>query len=330
MFDIIRQRARSLPIRIRWIIGVTVLLIIGIFFYRFIFSGSKTLYKEFTIKKQDILISTLSTGTVQPENRLEIKTPVSGRIDTVLVQEGLFVKKGQVLAWMSSTERAALIDAARSQGPEEVKKWEEIYRPTPIVAPLPGMIIRRDIEPGQTITSAEAILVMSDRLTVKAQVDETDLAKIKMKQQALITLDAYPDIRIPARVDQIAYEAKTVNNVTTYVVDVLPAKAPELMRSGMTANVSFLFDKKEGVLAVPNEVLVLKDGITKVLRKTKGQTPEEVVVTTGATNGKVTEVISTLAEGDIVLRVDVQALGSGGKNPFSPMGSGRRTPGMGR
>ena len=53
--------------------------------------------------------------------------------------------KGQILAWMSSTERAALMDAARSKGPEEVSRWEELYRPTPILAPIRGTVISRNI-----------------------------------------------------------------------------------------------------------------------------------------------------------------------------------------
>ena len=59
-----------------------------------------------------------TTATVLPKNRLEIKAPVSGRVEQVLVQEGEFVKTGQILAWMSSTDRAALLDAAKGQGQE--------------------------------------------------------------------------------------------------------------------------------------------------------------------------------------------------------------------
>ncbi|MDD5440307.1 MAG: efflux RND transporter periplasmic adaptor subunit, partial [Candidatus Omnitrophica bacterium] len=49
-----------------------------------------------------------STATVQPQNRLEIKPPINGRIEQILVKEGETVKVGQILVWMSSTERAAL------------------------------------------------------------------------------------------------------------------------------------------------------------------------------------------------------------------------------
>jgi len=55
-----------------------------------------------------------TTGTVQPQNRLEIKPPISGRIEEILVKEGQIVTVGQILAWMSSTERAALLDTAHS------------------------------------------------------------------------------------------------------------------------------------------------------------------------------------------------------------------------
>lgn len=106
----------------KWIGAVVfILLAVGAFF---IFRGpsSRSEYLKGTISKGKITVKILSTGTVQPENRLQIKSPVAGRVDRVLVTEGQKVKKGQIIAWLSSTERAALIDAARTQGKEEIKK----------------------------------------------------------------------------------------------------------------------------------------------------------------------------------------------------------------
>ncbi|HPI41481.1 MAG TPA: efflux RND transporter periplasmic adaptor subunit [Pseudobdellovibrionaceae bacterium] len=312
-----------------WIIIILIVLSgAGIYFFKY--SDNQKSYVEFPVEPRDIEVSILATGTVQPENRLEIKAPISGRIDEVLVKEGQKVAKGQVLARMSSIDRAALIDAARSQGSDEIKKWQDIYRATPIIAPLSGMIIRRNIEPGQTIANTEAILVMSNHLTVNAQVDETDLAKIKLKQKAEIFLDAYPENKIPAQVDQIAFEAKTVNNVTTYTVIVLPETVPEMMRSGMTANISFILDKKESVLSIPNEVLQTKEGVVQVLLKNTTKTPQEVVIEVGVSNGKYTEVLSGLKKGDIVLREEIKGQSSNSTNPFSPIGAGRRSSGTGK
>ena len=170
------------------------------------------------------IIST--TGTVQPQNRLEIKPPIDGRIENVLVQEGDRVKAGQTLALMSSTERAALLDAAKTQSKETLKYWEEAYKPTPLIAPINGEVIVREVEPGQTVTSSNAIIVLSDRLIVQAEVDETDIGKVKLGQSAVISLDAYPDTKVEARVDHIAYESETVNNVIIYYVDILPEHVP--------------------------------------------------------------------------------------------------------
>ena len=290
-------------------------------------SSSKIKYKEYEVTRGNLRTTILATGTVQPENRLEIKAPVAGRIDTVLSQEGDHVKKGQVLAWMSSTDRAALLDAARARGPEELQRWEELYKAMPIIAPLPGTIILRNVEPGQTITGTDAIFAMSDRLTVKAQVDETDIANIKLHQKAEIILDAYPGKSISAVVDQIAFEAKTVNNVTTYVIDVLPAKPPEYLRSGMTANVKFEQKERENVVLVASEALTVSDGKTKALVKVDGDKPEEREIQVGLSDGKQTEVVSGLDAGEIVMRAEVK-VDKPGASPFSPFG-GRKGPGAG-
>lgn len=288
---------------------------------------TESAYREVKLTRGDLEVTILSTGVVQPQNRLEIKAPIPGRADAVLVEEGYKVKKGQVLAWMSSTERAALLDAARAKGPEEVKRWEEIYRATPILAPLNGTVILRNIEPGQTFTSSDAVLVMSDRLTVKAQVDETDIGQIKLRQQAKIVLDAYPNQAFTGQVDQIGYDAKTVNNVTTYEVDVLPQQAPDFMRSGMTANVSFVLASRRDVVWVPTEAIRTRAGQTQVLvREAPGSAdPSERKVELGMSDGRRTEVLAGLAEGDTVLVPQMLKAGkASGSSPLTPFGGGGR------
>ncbi len=292
----------------------------------FYWTGSreeKPAYREVSVTRGDLELTILSTGVVQPQNRLEIKPPVAGRADQVLVVEGQKVTRGQVMAWMSSTERAALIDAARARGPEEVKRWEEIYRPTPILAPINGTVILRNIEPGQTFTGNDAVFVMSDRLIVMAQVDETDIAQIRLHQHAKIVLDAYPDHPFTGQVDLIAYDATTVNNVTTYNVEVLPDRIPDFMRSGMTANVSFVAASHQGVLLIPADSVKSRAGHTYVLvpaKKPKGA-PAEQEVRLGLSDGKRVEVLDGVTEGQRLLVPRIQTGGNGGgANPFSPFG----------
>lgn len=313
----------------KWIYIVGLFTVLsGLSYYFYFGKTEKVKYKEHQVVRGDIAVTILATGTVQPENRLEIKSPVAGRIERVLVEEGQKISKGQTLAWMSSTERAALIDSARSQGKEELAKWEGLYKPTPIIAPIAGMIISKNVESGQTFTTNEAVLVMSNRLTVKAQVDETDLAQIKKGQLCDIVLDSYPDDTIKAKVDRIAYEAKTVNNVTTYLIDVLPEATPEFMRSGMTANVTFHVNRKENVVVVPTEFIRYETGKPSVLVKKEDDPAAERNIKLGATDGKQSEVVSGVEVGETIL---FRIIGKKDKSstPFSPLGSGRPRGGSG-
>ncbi len=275
-------------------------------------------YYTVQVQKADLQSTVLSTGVVQPQNRLEIKPPVNGRIDRVLVKEGQFLHQDQVMAYMSSSERALLLDSARAQDKQEEARWAEMYKPIPIVAPLDGILIKRAVEPGQTVSTGDVLLVMSNHLIVNGQVDETDLGRIQVGQQAVITLDAYPDMPIEAVVDRIAYEAQTVNNVTVYNVDVLPKKIPPVMRSGMTANVNFITAKKTGVLVLPFESIQRDKGKATVLVPDP-QNPLKVTpkaIQTGLSDGQKVEVVSGLKEGDTV-KVEVVDLGDG-PNPIPP------------
>jgi membrane fusion protein, macrolide-specific efflux system len=263
-----------------------------------------------------------TTGTVLPQNRLEVKPTVNGRIESILVQEGEKVTKGQTLAWMSSTERAALLDAAQGQSEAILKYWEDVYKPIPVLSPIDGEVIVARTQPGQTITTVDDVVVLSDHLIIRAQVDETDIGKIKLKQSAVITLDAYPDTKIKAAVEHIYYESTTVNNVTIYSVDLLPEDVPPFFRSGMNATIDFKAEGRENVLIIPVEAAHKDKNQSYVLLKVEDmKEPVKRRVTLGITDDKNFEVISGIDINDkIVIKVKKYSLpkNSTGSNPFMP------------
>lgn len=280
-------------------------------------------FQSVRVERGNMKVTVLTTGTVQPQNRLEIKSPIPGRIEQVLAREGDIVRKGQIIAWLSSTERAALLDAARAKGTTELAYWEELYKPTPLVAPIDGDIIARNIEPGQTVTAQDVLFVMSDRLIIEAQLDETDIGRIAIGQHADITLDAYPAETMTGKVDHIAYEAKTVNNVTMYMVDVLPERIPPFLRSGMTANVKVIMAETNGVLLLPSDVVLTDQGHAEVWLPNPADRakPLSREVKTGLSDGKNVEIVGGLNEGDTVLRKAFLKSESNEKtatNPFMP------------
>ncbi len=270
-----------------------------------------------------------TTGTVQPQNRLEVKPPISGRVEEILVREGEKVKTGHILAWMSSTERAALLDAAMSQGEDALRYWQDVYRPTPLIAPIDGDVIVRAVEPGQTVTSGEAVIVLSDRLIVNAIVDETDIGKVKIGQAAIVSLDAYPQRKVKAGVDHISYESKVVNNVTTYAVDILTQEIPEFFRSGMSANIDIIEESKENVLLLPlDAVKEDKDGSYVLLSKGKNSKIVKQRVKIGITNENKAEIISGVRiEDKIIIETPKYVrpkTADSGRNPFAPFPGRRR------
>jgi macrolide-specific efflux system membrane fusion protein len=307
------------------IIFVVLILAVLAAFYLFKLNQNKT--DEEAIKEVKPVVGTIqniisSTGTVLPKNRLEIKPPVNGRIEKILVQEGDTVEVGSTLGLMSSTERAALLDAARGEGEDSLTYWEEVYKAIPLISPIGAEVIVAKTQPGQTVTTGDAVIVLSDQLIVRAQVDETDISKIKTPQDAIIILDAYPDTKIKARVDHIYYESKTVNNVTIYEVDLVAEGFPEFLRSGMNATVNFIENSKENSLLLPAEaVLREKEGIFVYVKQPGNAAPVKRMVKLGISENKNVEIISGLGADDIVImKTKKYALptSDSGTNPFMP------------
>jgi macrolide-specific efflux system membrane fusion protein len=262
--------------------------------------AEKPAYDYVEASRGAIQVTLQQSGTVVAEHRLNVTPPIGGRVDSVEVEDGDLVKQGQTLAWISSTERAALIDAARASGEKEYEYWKGIYKPAPLLAPLDGRIISTAVVPGQAVESAQAVFVMSDRLIVEADVDETDLYQIKLGQKVDITLDGFPQARLSGKVYKIAYDSETVNNVTTYKVEILPDQTPDYVRSGLTANVFFLIAEAADAVLVPSDAVT---GGRRILVATRaGAAPDAREVETGLDNGRFVEIRSGLREGEWVAK----------------------------
>ncbi|MBN2403295.1 MAG: efflux RND transporter periplasmic adaptor subunit [Spirochaetes bacterium] len=304
---------------------VCVILIIGLIY---IFGAKKTpaVTQKIINPYYGVIKTAVSTtGTILPQNRLEIKPSISGRVEKILVKEGDHVKAGQTLIWMSSTDRAALIDAARAQGGAQLKYWEDVYKPIPIIAPITGTVIVRAVEPGQTVTTTTSIIVLSDRLIVKANVDETDIGRIKKGQTAEISLDAYPDVKVNGRVNLIKYESTTINNVTTYEVEIIPDKVPAVYKSGMSANISIIDKFKNNVLLIPDTAIIHEDQQTYVLiGRGKDQKPEKRLIKTGLNDDQHVEILSGLSESEKIIIIQKSFVTTEKNNTGSPFMPSRK------
>ena len=304
------------------------LLVLGIAGF-FVFKGTRSSEKpldEIHPSRGTIRLVISTTGAVEPQNRVKIQSSVGGRIEEILVQEGQLIKKGVVLAMLSSTERAALLDAAKLQGKSEESYWNNVYKKTAVIAPMDGQVIVRSVDPGQTVTASDSLFVLSDHLIVKAFVDETDIGRVKIGQKALIGLDAYPDIRVTGAVEHIYYESHLQNNVNIYNVDIIPDHIPDVFRSGMSANIKIIVKEKNGVLLLPVSAVQSKNGKT-VVRQRSDNSEKGVrfkIVQTGLQDANNIEILEGLTDNSVVLMPDttfVLPKNNTGSNPFAPQRS---------
>ena len=294
-----------------------------------LFKGSRsaeTRFDEIHTSRGTIRLLIATTGAVEPQNRVKIQSSVGGRIEEILVDEGKLVKKGAVLAMLSSTERAALLDAAKLQGKSEQSYWDNVYKKTAVIAPMDGQVIVRSVDPGQTVTTSDSLFVLSDHLIVKAYVDETDIGRVKIGQKAMIGLDAYPDIRVKGVVEHIYYESHLQNNVNIYNVDIIPDRIPDVFRSGMSANIKIIMQEKKGALLLPLSAVQSRNGKTVVLQK-KGSTQAAMFyspVNIGLQDESNIEIVTGLTDSSVVLLPDTSFVlpkNSTGSNPFTPQRS---------
>jgi HlyD family secretion protein len=137
---------------------------------------------------------------------------------------------------------------------------------------------------------------------VDLKLSENDVAKVQLGQPVDLTIDALKDWKAQGTVSYIAPSAETSNGVVTYAVRVSFPDGDARVKVGMTANLTIVTAKKDGVLLVPNTALLPKGAghVVQVLN-TDGKTTREVDVQTGLTDGANTEIVGGLKAGDKVV-----------------------------
>lgn len=144
----------------------------------------------------------------------------------------------------------------------------ENFQGSNVEAPMDGIILTKNVEIGESITSGVSsfnagtvLFTVADvsKMIVKAGVNEVDIGKIHVSMPVKVTLDAYPKVAFQGRIDRIAPAVRLDDKVRVFDVEVrLDAQGREL-RSGMTANIEVTGERKEKVLTVPVESVFQRD-----------------------------------------------------------------------
>ena len=188
-----------------------------------------------------------------------------------------------------------------------------------ILMPFDGLVQNVNFKEGEYLSPAPAaVTVISNDFSIKTDIEETDIGKIKKGQDVDIILDAYPEEKIKGIVDKISPISKSTAGVISFEVTILPKDAkPDLLLPGISANATIYISKIENVILVPS-LAVFEEGAKSyvwILNEKNESIQKEVK--TGASDFENTEIKSGVNEGDKVLLSKPEQ----NNNPISFMGS---------
>ena len=356
--------------------------------------------------RRDVAKTVTATGALEPVNKVDVGTQVSGIIDKIYVDFNSVVKKGQLLAEMDRTTLIAEVNSAKAslnsaeveleyqtanyerykrlhdkglvsetdyeqavysynkaklsleQQKSNMSKINRNLEYATITSPIDGVVLDRAVEEGQTVASGfntPTLFTIAANLTemqVIANVDEADIGYIAEGQRASFQVDAFPGQVFEATISQVRINPQTESNVVTYEVVVDAPNPDQLLKPGMTANITIYTQEENDVLSVPMKALrftpegmsaaattSLNEGTVWVL---EGESLRPVRVQLGINNGVYYQILGgELKVGDKVVtgteqktkmahgfKARMSSMGPGSA-PRGPAGSGAGGPGAG-
>jgi len=186
------------------------------------------------------------------------RTPSAAEVD----QARAAVNRGKALL---AASRASVASAAAQLSTAETQRSRAVIR-----SPVSGVVLARQIEPGQTVAanfSTPTLFVLAEDLAImqlRVNVDEADVGQVQIGQQATFTVDAYPGRQFPARVERVDVASNSVaasdrsaagQQVVSYEARLQVANAEGLLRPGMTASVTIETRSTGARMVVPNGAL---------------------------------------------------------------------------
>lgn len=281
-------------------------------------------------------------ATVMPLRSIRVPGRISAMLREVLVEEGDAVAAGAVIARFDVAEQQAELARAEAQADfartqlasmEQLRSantvsrneldqarvalavaeaerdlWQTRVGFGVVRAPQAGVISARHVEPGESVPAQEVLveLAVMDRLLLRPQVSEMDVVHLQPGQNAIVRIDALPELDLEARITRIFPAADGDSRLVPVELELGADAAERGVRPGFLARVRLLVDRREDVLAVPASAIGMgaapEPGASgHYVYVIENERLRQRSVTTGVTRGQWTEIVSGLAPGEVVL-----------------------------
>jgi len=245
-----------------------------------------------------------------------------------------FISKKAAYIRAQSELQSAIADRALAEANLDLQQAE--LDKACICSPIQGVVLDRAVDAGQIVASslsAPILFTIAENLTemeLQVSIDEADIGQIRVGNRAEFTVETFDDRRFPAAISEIRFAPETIDGVVTYKAILTINNSELLLRPGMTATADITVANIDDVLTVPNAAVRYappleptkededrsgllgmlipsgrddeRRGDDKTLWILKDRLPREVAVLTGASDGKLTEIIEgEVSAGDFVI-----------------------------
>jgi membrane fusion protein, multidrug efflux system len=238
-------------------------------------------------------------GTLMPYEQVNVYSKASGKITKYAVEEGASVNEGDIIAYVDRDEPG----------------FE--FTPAPVKSPAKGIVIKKFIDAGTTVTPATGGAAMAtpvvsvgdiSKLKAVVYVVEEDIARVKIGQEADITLDAYPGEMFRGNISAVSPSADSLSHSSK--VEVVVDNPDNKIKAGLSADVSVITGTMSGVLVIPRDSVIRKTNELYVFIIRNGLA-EKRAISIGFDDGEYVQVKKGLSAGEKVAASDYNVLQEG-------------------
>lgn len=282
---------------------------------------------QVTVNSSEESFQGMDNGRIVEVKEENIVAKVGGEIKSINIENGKYVNEGDRIATIEGDD----IDFQIAEQQNIIEKYEsqlnDLVQGDTIYSPVKGTVLKVGVSEDEVVDRTTTLMTVADleNMEVVLAVDELDIMKIKLGQQANITSDAFKDEEFTGKVTKISMEGLNQSGVTTYDVTI-KLDDRKLLMSGMNLDIEIFSDKRDNVLVVPIDAVQKINGKYVVSVKDSLGNKEDVNVELGLATKDNVEIVSGIKDGDIIVYNKIQ---SDGSSSFNGVGGAVRVPGMG-
>ncbi|MCK4240223.1 MAG: efflux RND transporter periplasmic adaptor subunit [Candidatus Atribacteria bacterium] len=270
-----------------------------------------------TVERGDLRKTVSTSGYLQPADEKVLTFNLNGEIEEILITEGNRVSEGEELMRLGKNQQELnylkaknayeliKINGSESEIKEQelnLKITEKNLKDTTLRAPFAGLITDVSVKPGDYINSGREVAYIIDDSSyeIEVSINEIDSLEVRVGQEVIITLDAFPGREFSGRVREIHNYTKNVNGVVTLPIIVQLDQVDKQFKPGFSALLEIIVGKAEGKMLIPITATLDRGGRQMVVQVIDNK-PKLTPVKTGISDGVYTVIEDGLAEGDQIL-----------------------------